>query len=465
MLRRAIRDRTRIAPEKRMPKTSANVLGTDREIKAARARGSRTDFRIQGAPGLQLRVTEAGSKTWALTYKSPGTGKWAKVALGRYPSMGLAEAKGKAIDIGAEIRKGRDPIHDQKKDAPVDTFATLAARYMREHELRNSRGGRRSRSTVEAQRILDVDVMPRIGHLRSEMLSKHHVMGVVEAIADRGAYVASDRALGLIRAIYNWACGTGRMEQNPTLGLKKRNAGRARSRVLSHHELASFWNVIGCPHCGITLDLRDAYRLQLLTGARIGEVIGAPRAEVDLDRALWTIAAARTKARREHVVPLSPHAVSIFRGAIARSDKRYFDRGGGGHNAEDDGVRWIFPSPRNLDKPIDAHAATTGILRLRKRFAEAGIADNFNTHDLRRTVATSLGELGIADETIERVLNHAPRSVAGRHYNHARYQKQIRQALETWNAQLEGIVQNVPDNLNVGDVPKSVELRARRAAA
>jgi integrase-like protein len=91
----------------------------------------------------------------------------------------------------------------------------LSRRYMREHETRNARGGRRSRSTREAQRQLDNDILPRIGRIRTEAVSRLHVMQVVEAIADRASYVAADRALGLIRAIYNWACGTGRTDCDP----------------------------------------------------------------------------------------------------------------------------------------------------------------------------------------------------------------------------------------------------------
>lgn len=72
---------------------------------------SRTDFRIKAAPGLQLRVTDRASKTWALAYKSPLTGKWTKAAIGTYPEIGLAEAKGRAQELSVEIRKGKDPGH------------------------------------------------------------------------------------------------------------------------------------------------------------------------------------------------------------------------------------------------------------------------------------------------------------------------------------------------------------------
>lgn len=422
-----------------MPRASTNVLATDREVKAATSRGMpRVDYRIRGAPGLQLRVTERGTKSWALAYKSPATGKWSKSALGEYDRVGLAEAKAKAADLAAEVRKGHDPVHDKRQEALSETFGQLAARYQREHETRNARAGQPSASTLENARQLAADILPAIGRMKADSVSRQHVMHVVEVIADRGSYVAADRALGLIRAIYNWACGTGRMERNPTIGLKKRNTGRPKTRVLSAGEIRAFWAHVEALD-GITPALRDAYRLQLLTATRIGEVLGAPRAELDLDRGLWTIPANRTKADREHVLPLSSAAVAIWRAAIVRADGEARQRAERIGRAVERSS-WVFPSPTGRG-PIDPHAATTGILRMRAALVGAGLAEPFNTHDLRRTVATQLGEMGVADELIERILNHAPRTVAGKHYNHARYLGPMRQALAAWALRLGEITQ------------------------
>lgn len=420
-----------------MPKASGKVIGTDREVRAATSAASKTDFRIRGAQGLLLRVTEAGNKSWALVYKSPATGGWTKASLGTYPSLGLAEAKGLALDMVGEVRKGRDPVHDKRQREQMGTFALLAERYMREHEKRNARDGKASRSTREAQRQLDRDINPRLGKIRADAVTRYQVMDVIEEIADRGSYVAADRALGLVRAIYNWACGTGRLELNPTLGLKKRNTARAQSRVLSHDEIRSLWLAMDTVK-GITPPIRDALRLQLLTGARINEVAGTPRGEIDLAARVWTIAANRTKAEREHVLPLSPAAAELFAAAIKRADVDWRRRAGRlGLPLEPS--PWVFPSAVT-GGPIDGHAATRCIVRTRNGLASAGLTEPFNTHDLRRTLATQLGELGIADELIERILNHSPRSVAGKHYNHASYLQPMRRALDAWAERLTVIV-------------------------
>ncbi len=302
-----------------MPKTSARVLGTDREIRAAVSTTARTDFRIKAASGLQLRVTERGGKAWAFAYKSPLTGKWAKVTIGTYPAIGLAEAKDRAQDLAVAVRKGGDPIHDKRREALLESFEDLSRQYIREHEAKNARKGLRSRSTDEAQRYLNRDVLPKIGKIRAALIKRHHVSQVVEAVAKRDAFVAADRTLGLIRAIFNWACSSGRLDNNPTNGLKRRGTSRPKTRVLTSAEIKVFWEKSESLQ-GMSPAIRDALRLQLVTGLRINEVTEASRSEIDFDKNLWTVPEERTKSEREHVLPLSNLALEILRNVIARED-------------------------------------------------------------------------------------------------------------------------------------------------
>lgn len=265
-----------------MPKASTHVLSTDREIRAATSASARTDFRIKGAPGLQLRVTERAAKTWALAYRSPLTGKWTKFAIGTYPSISLAEAKERAQDLAVHVRKGVDPVHDKRRQAHLENFENLSKLYMKEHETRNAREGKRSRSSDDAQRILDRDILPKLGSSKAELIRRHHVMQVVEAVADRGALVSADRSLGLVRAIFRWACGSGRLEHDPTIGLKRRATSKPKSRVLTDNEIKLFWAAIeNMP--GMGEDIRDALRLQLLTAARQSASVGNSPTSAALD--------------------------------------------------------------------------------------------------------------------------------------------------------------------------------------
>lgn len=401
-----------------MPKSSNFVLSTDREVQAAKSKGKRAEFRIKGARNLVLRITPGGSKSWAFLYASPTSGQRRKLSIGTYPAMDLARAKKESLRLTLAVQDHKDPLLERHAEQAVDTFEKLARRYMIEHARKNARGAKRSQWTDSAQRILNTDILPVLGRHRASAITRQQVMEAVETVADRGAYVMADHVLGLIRAIYNWSIGTGRLEVNPTLGLKKRNVARPRNRVLSVDEIRSFWQALES-RPKLSAEIRDALKLQLLLGIRISEVLGAAMSEIDLHGGTWIIPDTRTKSRREHRLPLPPWAASIFKSAIERA----------GENT------WIFPSPLG-DGPIRPRSATRAVARLRDQI---GLAD-VGTHDLRRTLATGLGNMGVSDEVIERVLNHAPRTVTGRHYNHAKHFEPMRRALEAWADRIHDIL-------------------------
>ncbi|MGE0852439.1 MAG: tyrosine-type recombinase/integrase, partial [Hyphomicrobiaceae bacterium] len=376
----------------------------------AKPKGDRAEFRIKGAKNLVLRVTAGGARTWTFLYASPSSGRRCKLSLGTYPAKSLAEAKDEALVLAVAVKGGSDPLVARRAGEAAETFASLANQYIAEHRQRNARGGKPSRATAEIDRLLRADILPVIGHHRAEAVTKRQVMETVEAVAARGSFVTADHVLGLVRAIYNWANSTGRLEVNPTFGLKKRNAGKPRERVLSDIEVRTLWQALDAAP-KLSDEIRTALKLELLLGVRIGEALGAARSEVDLELGVWTIPAHRTKAEREHRLPLSPLAVELLRTAL--------DRAGDSP--------WLFPSPID-GQPIRPKSASRVLLRVRDKIGVPGIG----THDLRRTLATGLGNMGVADEVIERVLNHAPRTVAGKHYNHAKHFEPMRHALEAW---------------------------------
>lgn len=404
-----------------MPKASCNVLATDREVMNAKARVERAEFRIKGSKNLVLRITAKGTKTWTFLYASPVSGQRRKLSIGTYPTLRLAQAKQEALRLTLAVHDCRDPVLERRTEQAAETFGSLARRYMLEHERKNARAGQRSRSTSEAQRLLDADILPTIGSHRAEAVTRQHVMSVVEPVADRGSFVVADRVLGLIRAIYNWAIATGSLEVNPTLGLKKRNASRPRDRVLSNDEIHTIWEAIES-RPKLSSEIRCGLKLELLLGIRIGEVMGAQKSEIDLERRVWTVPAERTKnGKRKHVVPLSPLPASILEVALKRSGES----------------RWLFPSPTGHDAHVKSPSASRALLRIRNYIG----VDDVGTHDLRRTLATGLGDMGVPDEVIERVMDHTPTTVTGRHYNHTKHIEPMRRALEAWAEHVQAIVE------------------------
>ena len=367
-----------------MPKESFLVLSTDRQIQHAKGHGDRTEYRIASSRNLVLRVSGTRSKVWLFLFLSPVTRKHRKMRIGSYPSMGLAQARERSLELTVEVSQGRDPLlHQNLKTAEAD-FEQLSNAYLAEQARRNRVGNRGSGWTSEVRRLLDRDILPFLRDHKADAVTKADVMAVVQRVIDRGSFGIADKALGVIRAIYTWAGETGRIEIDPTRGLKKRNAGRPRREVLQEAEILRLWQAL--QSSGIALGIRDAFRLQLLLGVRINEAISSRRTEVDLHRREWVIPADRNKSRRTHTIPLSDMAIEVFHSALARSS--------------DDA--WIFPS-ETPGQPMRSKSASRAMLRLSKEIGLEGL----RTHDLRRTCATWLGNLDVPDEIIERVLNRA----------------------------------------------------------
>ena len=401
-----------------MPKDSSLVLSTDRQIQHAKGHGDRTEYRIASSRNLVLRVSSTGSKIWLFLFLSPVTRKHRKMRIGAYPSMGLAQARERSLELTVEVNQRRDPLLHQETKAAEADFEQLSNAYLAEQARRNRSVARGGAWTSEVRRLLDRDILPFLRHHKADFVTKADVMAVVQRVIDRGSFGIADKVLGVIRAIYTWAAETGRLEIDPTRGLKKRNVGRPRDRVLQEAEIFKIWQALQS-QSGIALGIRDAFRLQLLLGVRINEAISAQRTEIDFQRREWIIPADRNKSRRTHTLPLSDMAVELFRSALARSSDEI----------------WIFPS-EIPGRPLLSKSASRAMLRLSK---EIGL-DGLRTHDLRRTCATWLGNLDVPDEIIERVLNHAPHTVTRKHYNHASQLENMRIALQRWSDHLERIV-------------------------
>ena len=356
-----------------MPRSSVFVLATDREVRGAKSRGSRAEFRIKGVSNLVLRVNERGIKAWVFLYASPATGKRAKLTFGSYPALSLSDARDEALALTVAVNRGEDPAAKRRSQHDAESFEELAQAYLREHEKRLARGGKAGGWSVEVRRLLRADILPVIGTHRAETLTKRQVMDVIEPIVERGSYVTADKVLALVRAIYNWAAGTGRLDVNPTFGLKKRNAAHPRERVLSDVEIRTLWHGLDA-RSALSPEIRDALKLQLLLGLRRSEVLEAAKREINFERAVWVVPAERTTSRREHVLPLSGLALSILREAVRRAAESHC----------------LFPSS-GTSASMRPRSASRALLRIREGLELPDVG----THDLRRTLATGLGNMGV----------------------------------------------------------------------
>jgi integrase len=190
---------------------------------------------------------------------------------------------------------------------------------------------------------------------------------------------------------------------------------------------------------------RRILRLLLITLQRESEVAGMARAELDLDRRIWTVPAARTKNGTEHVVPLTDMAIDIIREQLEAADALAKQKGR-------KPSPFVFPAPGGRGAVTGA-SVPKAVKRVEKEGRRGvttimGIAP-WTPHDLRRTAATGMEELGISPFVVGHVINHrsvTKSTVTSRVYAKYDYGKEKREALELWANRLKGIIEGA-DNV------------------
>jgi integrase len=184
--------------------------------------------------------------------------------------------------------------------------------------------------------------------------------------------------------------------------------------VLTDTEIKSVWHNL----YKLRPDVGRVVRFCLATGQRVGEVVGLTPAELDLDRRVWSIPAARSKNGHQHSVPLTPLALDIIEAANR----------GRSHLMQDGDP--IFDISRNVVSDIIWRYGQTD-------------GERWTAHDLRRTALTGMAQLGVSPIVIANVANHRSVSKAGVTlgiYIQHGYEREKRDALELWAKRLEGIV-------------------------
>ena len=197
-------------------------------------------------------------------------------------------------------------------------------------------------------------------------------------------------------------------DANPVVGTRKAVDEIARDRVLTDAELAAVWRNAG------DADFGAIVRLLILTGQRREEVAAMTWDEVDLASATWRIGGDRTKNARSHYVPLASQAVGLLRTVERR-----------------DGRALVFGSRKG---PFSGWSKAKASLDARMSAALGHPLPPWRLHDVRRTVATGLADLGALPHVIEAVLNHVSGHKAGVAgvYNRSVYATEKRAALDLW---------------------------------
>jgi integrase len=408
------------------------------ELKKPRSR--RVDLADGSVPGLFARVGLAGAATWALVLRVPGEGgvsrrgsklkgRRYRITLGQYPIMGLADARAKASEWLARAKSGESPAKALEAVATARgiTIEALARRfldgYVRSRQLRS---GRKYEQTIAKH------LLPNIGKVLADVLSRDQVRELMQSVRVRqprpdnplgrvlGGNEAARTVLAVLRQMLSWAIRERliRRTDNPASDMDRNlPKKRKRDRVLSPDEARIVWHAAAS--AGYAFGTHA--QLMLLTGCRAGEWARAVWSWVDLKQGLLVIPAEAYKTDHVHVVPLVPQAVRILK-QLPRGESGPYVLSSTYGNKPIRGIGKFYQT--RLPREVMALTGST-------------IEPPFTSHDLRRTVATRLGEsLGIGGEQmIRRVLGHSDGSVTAI-YNRYGYVREMRACLETWSQAL-----------------------------
>jgi integrase len=383
---------------------------TETAIQAAMKRaadtGKRLDVSDATLPGLRLRLTPSGGRSWVLACRDP-LGRMRRFPLGEHPTMGVAEARDAARAMRADVRKGADPVAEARQKRVIGREArggigTLTAVL----DLYAKQKGGSLKSWPECRR--------RIDHVFAAHLSKPVVMlkaAYLQITADaHSSQQSAAAAVRYIRPVLKWAARRSYVAAE-TAVLHPPATVRRRDRVLSRDELAALLPVLRTsprPYAAAML-------LMLLTLARREEVCAARWGDVDLDAGTWTIR--ETKNGQPHIVPLPQQAIALLR---ARRTQ--------------DAAPAALVLATETGGPLGNWDRETKVLQ------EASGTEGWTRHDLRRTGATMLGEMGELPDIIEAALNHVSiRSPLAATYNRSRYRPQVAAALQRLADALDGI--------------------------
>jgi integrase len=384
---------------------------TTRTVESVRAAGKRREIPDGLMRGLYLIVQPSGVRSWAVRYRHNGRPR--KHTLGAYPALDPATARDAAAKALRANAEGRDPGQEkqQARSEQPDTVGAIVAKFIEAHVKRNNRP---STAAVTA-RLFELHVLPHWRDRLIKSITRRDVHDIIDRVIAGGSPVAANRTFGAIRKLFGWALSRDIVETLPTAGVERPTKEKARDRVLTDAELKNVWRAadkIGFPFGPLA-------QLLVLTAARRNEIAGLRWSEVDLDRAVITLPAERTKNGVQHEIPLSVPAIAILK-SLPRTNGSDFVLTTNGTSASSD----FGKKKRKLDALLPPNTP------------------NWTLHDLRRSAATGMAKLGIGLPVIEKCLNHVGGSFGGIVGVYQKYEfiEEKRRAFDAWARHVEGLV-------------------------
>lgn len=378
---------------------------TDRALRNLKPTG--TAYKVADGRGLYVDVGRTGTRTWR--YRFRYNGKQTTVRLGEYPALSLDDARKAHVEARKSVKAGKHPEHARQADRQ-NTFEAVAQEWLAERlKIRTPR------YQVQVSHALATHLFPVLGVRPIRSIEPPEVLALLrEAQRTRGptAALALRQWTG---GVFRYGVAVGKCDRDVCADLR----GALPEHRVTHHRTIEARDLPAFV-AALEADARDRpdarlfLWLLLLLFPRRAELLEARFSEIDWPAALWRIPAARTKGRREHLVPLSTQAMARLREVQTLAD----------------GSEYLFPRrPRTVrarTPVMDARVAFDVLQRM-------GWLDRLTLHGLRALASTTLNEMGWRPDWIEMQLAHADRNVTRASYNHAAYLQERRRMMQAWS--------------------------------
>lgn len=406
-----------------MPKRNLNAAVVERLKPPAQGQEDHFD---KGYPGLAVRISYGGRKSWVFFYRLRD--KQRRMKLGSWPAMSLAEARQAWRDARNEVDFGRDPAAErlEARRREPDTVQRVAEQFIEKwHRPRN-------RTADEIVRMFERHLYPVIGHREIKDIGRRDILEVLDKAEERGLSVGVNRILANVRRLFGWAVERGLIETSPVTGIKPPAKEQPRDRVLTDDELRAFLRA--CDKAGDPFG--TIFRLLLLTAQRRDEVASAAWTEIDLQDKLWRLSGERTKNGRPHDVPLSQAAFDLITELASKERSSLLFPARFARDIENKEKERPASGFGRAKSRLDA-AMLVELQRMAEKRGEDPekvLLAPWRLHDLRRTAASGMARLGVGIHVVEKLLNHTSGTFSGivAVYQRHDFADEKRAAVEAW---------------------------------
>lgn len=417
--------------------TPLTVRSIDAFVKSAPS-DKRSELSDKAVPGLRLVVFPSGHVSWQLQYKLGSERR--KFTLGVYGSGGvsLSEARDAARDAKLLVRQGICPKANADRSRAENAKSERLAKQLAEDTLtrvfsdylEDKQRVKTLRSASALRMLFTNRIEPILGKRPIRNVTRDDLRRLLRGIVDDDAPISANRAHSLLRPLFKWAIAEERIDANPFDGIPRPVNEVSRERVLSEDEIRWIWKACEA----FSYPYGHAFRFLLLTLCRRDEGCKASFAEMDLAKGIWSIPAERSKNGLPTDAPLSAGAIEILNTSPRLGGERgpVFSTG-----TVKDGKTKPIGGYSKAKAALDAKVHE--IARLEKPEFEL---ERWTFHDMRRTGATHLAQMGAPIHIVELILNHRASALGGvaKIYNRHSYMEERRHWLETWSGRLDRLV-------------------------